>query len=236
MRRIGSWATVLVLAAFALAGCQASSGGTGTDAKVKTDVAANIGDYQVQKVAILGFVNLTGEKEAEQLVGYVTRALHDTGKYQFFGADDLVRESTRLGIEGDYNRCFDTWKKVRALDGDKLTRFLEAVGYDAVVGIEINKWSENKLDPSQEGTSDTTVGLKVEMFAPDGTVLWSASLQKIEKSAPYYPSFNTRATTSGEARTTSTSAVPEPPAIEKVAMDAANELAATLPDIKGGAS
>ena len=234
MRRIGLLVTVLI-AMSVLAGCQASSGG-GSDARVTTDVAANIDEYAVERVGILGYVNLTGEKEAEQLVGYVTRAMAETGRYQFFGLDDVERSVGRLGLDSDYNRCLETWKKVRKVDPANVAQLLEALEYDAVIGIEVNQWSELKIDPNQEGTSDTTVGLKVEMFAADGTLLWSASHQKIEKSAPYYPSFNTRATAGGEARTTSSGAVPEPPVIEKVALDAANEVAATLPVIGGGAS
>ncbi len=234
MKRTGLLVTILI-AMSALAGCQASSGG-GANNKVTTELAPNIEEYTVRKVGILGYTNLTGDKDAEQLVGYVTRALYDTGKYQFFGLDEVERSVARRGLEDDYDRCLETWKKVRTLDPDRLQRLLKALEYDAVVGIEIDKWSEVQIDPSQEGTSDTTVGLKVEMFAPDGTVLWSASQQKIAKSAPYYPSFNTRATAAGEARTTSTGAVPDAPPIEKVAIDAANEVAATLPDIGGGES
>ena len=125
-----------------------------------------------------------------------------------------------------------TWRARRTVDESVVQAVLAATGYDAVLGMEITKWSEVKLEPTQEGTSDTTVGARVAMYGADGSLLWSASHQKVEHSPPYLPSYNTRATTSGEAVTTAKGAVPNPPDIKKVALAASQELAETLPLIR----
>ena len=227
---------LITVVGFAWMGCQASSGGAGEGAKVRVDVAPNLSDYDVHKVAILGFVNLTGDPKADRLADDVTRALFQSGKYQFTTAGNFAADAKRVGEQSDYDRCMETWRKRRVMDGEKLTRLLEATGQDALLAIEINKWSEEKIGPNQEGTSNTSVGLKLKLFAPDGTVLWSASQLKVKKSPPYFPDFNTRATIGGEARTTSAGAVPDPPPIEKVAVETANEVVEQLPLIRKGAA
>lgn len=231
MRRIVG---MVLIAAVSLVwgGCQASSGGAGNASGVKVEIAPDLSPYQIHKVAILDFVNQTGDPDANQLADDVTRALFQSGKYQFTTRSSFSDDAKRVGEEKDYKRCLETWRKRRVMDEEPLSRLLQATGKDAVIAMECNKWSEEKLSPTQEGTSNSSVGLKVALFASDGTLLWSGSQLKVEKSVPYFPDFNTRATTTGEARTTSARAVPDPPAIEKVAVKAAEEVVAKLPVIR----
>jgi hypothetical protein len=215
-----------------LVGCKASQGG-GQGASIKADLAPNLGDYQVTRVAILGIANTAGDEEALQIADYVVQALMTTGMYQFATPEDFERDAKRLAVSEDYERLLRTWQKKRLLDEPVMERVLEKTGYDALIAMEVTRWEEVKLEPSQEGTSDTSVGLDVSMFAIDGTPLWSASDDRTVESRPYLPSFNTRATSSGEAATTATSAVPDPPPIEQVAREVANDVVATLPRIGG---
>jgi hypothetical protein len=231
MRRFGWFGTVALMGAIAVIGCQAASGGKGA-VRVKTELAPNIDSYNVSKIAVLGLANTTGNPDADKMADYITQALGGTEKYYFADRETFARDAEQFRVAQDYDRLLSSWQKVRKLDPKELSAVLEATGYDALVGIEVNKWEEVKLSPNQEGTSDTSVGARVEMYAPDGTLLWSASDLKTEKSQPYNPEYNIRATTQNQARTTSAKAVPDPPPIEKVAVAVSTEIADTLPLIK----
>jgi hypothetical protein len=223
---------VLMIAALvALGGCKASSGKSkGT--RVATELAPNLDDYHVETVAALGFVNNTGDPEADEMATLMIQALYQAGVYHFVVKEDFERDAKRVGMGEDFDRMVRTWRKKLTVDEKIVERILAATEYDAVIGMEITKWEEVKLQAHQEGTSDTSVGVHLHMYGPDGTLLWSASDLKTEHSITYLPSFNTRATGSGEAVTTSAGAVPDPPPIRKVATEIAQNIAATMPVIK----
>ena len=124
-----------------------------------------------------------------------------------------------------------------ALDGEAVSRLRAAKGRESdkplpVIAAEVSRWEEVAIDPLQEGTSDTSVGVLVEMYARDGTLLWSAKESITEHSRPYLPDFNLRGTESGRAVTTSRGAVPEPPEVKKVAEKLAEVVMSTIPNVK----
>jgi hypothetical protein len=220
-----------ILFAMGLAGAVALAGPA--SAKVKTTVAPNLGDYALRKVAVLGFANTTGVEAADQLAVYVVQALVETERSYFAPADRFALEAKQAGVQAEHARMLSTWAKKRTVDEEVLGKVLAATGYDGLLGIEVSEWKQNKLEPTQEGTSDTIVGALVRLYAADGTLLWSATERRTERSQPYLPSFNLRPTASGETRTTSAGAVPSPPPYEKVAVGLARGLAATLPSLEG---
>lgn len=232
MRTKLSIALLMLAVGVVLAGCQASQGGGG--GKVATQLAANLDDFDIHRVAILGFANNAGDPEANEMGDTMIRAIYATETYQFINSSTFAMDAKRVGVEDAYDRMMSTWMKKHTVDRLVAEKVLGATGYDAVIGIEITKWEEVKLEPTQEGTSDTSVGVRVNMFAADGTLLWSASDLRTEHSTTYLPRYNISATQSGESRTTNLSAVPDPPEIRKVAMKVAQAVAATLPVIKAG--
>lgn len=221
----------MVSAALLVAGCQASTGGG--SAKVKVDLAPNVQDYEVRQVAVLSFANTAGNPDADVMYNYILQAMGANTKYVISTVEMFESEVKRAGVQEDYERVVESWRKRRLIDEAPLGKLLDATGNDALLCMAVTKWERLKLEPTQEGTSNTTVGLTLEMYAPDATLLWAASHTKIAKSAPYNPEFNLRSTMSGETRTTSTSSVPDPPLIDKVAIEAANEAVATMPDLSG---
>ncbi len=226
----------MMSAALLLAGCQASSGGGSAGVKVKVDLAPNAQDYQVQQVAVLTFTNTSGNPDADVMYNYILQAMGANTKYVISTVEMFESEVRQAGVQEDYSRVAESWRKRRLIDAAPLGKLLDATGNDAVLCMDVSKWERLKLEPTQEGTSNTTVGLTVEMYAPDATLLWAANHTKLAKSPPYNPDFNVRSTMSGEARTTSTSSVPDPPLIEKVAIEAANEAVATMPNLTGSAA
>lgn len=226
----------MVSAVLLVAGCQASTGGGSGGAKVKVDLAPNAQDYQVQQVAVLTFMNTSGNPDADVMYNYILQAMGSTTKYVISTVEMFEAEVRQAGVQEDYARVVESWRKRRLIDAIPLGKVLDATGNDAALCMDITKWERLKLESTQEGTSNTTVGLTVEMYAPDATLLWAAHHTKIAKSAPYNPEFNLRSTMSGETRTTSSSSVPDPPLIEKTAMEAANEAVATMPNLTGAAA
>src|SRR5262245_37210071 len=197
--------------------------------KVKVQLAPNLANYNVQEVAILGMANTSNESDAEQMSVHLIRALNATGKYHFVTTEQFATDAKRTGVGTEFDRLRNTWLKKRVMEPEIVKKVLTAAKYDAVVGMEVSRWEKKTVDPLQEGTSDTSVGILVRMVAQDGTILWSASENKTVLSEPYLP--NLRATTDG-GEAVPTGSVPQPPDIKKVGMDMASEITATLPQIK----
>lgn len=223
---------VLVMA-IGMVGCKSSTG-QGQGAKVATEVAPNLDDYHIETVAVLAFANTTGDPKADEMGIYLIQSFYGRELYHFIPSVDFALDAARVKMEADHARLVRTWEKKRTVDENVVERLLEATGYDALIAAEVNKWEEIKIQANQEGTSDTMVGVAVKMYAKDGTLLWSASELQTRESVAYLPSFNTRATESGRAVITSQSAVPDPPPIEQVARQVAEDLAKEMPTVKGG--
>jgi hypothetical protein len=201
--------------------------------KVKVQLAPNLAAYNVQEVAILGLANTSNESDANQMSAHLIRALNATGKYHFVTTEQFATDAKRTGVSAEFERLRNTWLKKRVMEPEIVKKVLGAAKYDAVVGMEVSRWEKKTVDPFEEGTSDTSVGILVRLVAQDGTILWSASENKTVQSTPYLP--NLRATTNG-GEAVPTGSVPQPPDIKKVGIDIANEITATLPVIKKAAT
>jgi hypothetical protein len=213
-------------------GCKSATTRGSDQARVKTEIADNLSDFKVEEVAVLGLSNTTGDEEAELMSRYVMEALHEAGQFHVVPAPRLGQDAERTGVGEDYKRLFSTWQKTNRMDARIVQHVLGATGYDAVLGIVVTKWEEVKIDATQEGTSDTSVGLVLKLFAADGTLLWSASDLKTEHSIAYLPSYNTKSTMGGRAVTTAPGGVPDPPPVEKVALEMARNVVSTMPEFK----
>lgn len=221
---------VIVLVVGILPGCQTASSPTGKRPAVAVDLAPNLDSFKVEKVAVLGFVNTTGQDRANLMERYVDAALAQSAPYQIVKQSSFMRDAERHQMSADFGRTLEVWQKVRALTRADVEGLLDAAGCDAMLGWEVTHWKEEKIDSYQEGTSKTTVGLKMVLYAKDGTLLWSGSGLKTAESLPYNPELHTRSTVSGEA-VQDKGAVPEPPKIEPVAQQLAEEVVATMPKI-----
>jgi len=195
--------------------------------KVKVQLAPNLSNYNVKEVAILGLANTSNESEADQMATHLIRALNATGKYHFVTAEQFGIDAKRTGVSVEFDRLRNTWLKKRVMEPEIVKKVLAATKFDAVVGMEVSRWEKKTIDPLEEGTSDTSVGVLVRLVAQDGTILWSATENKTVQSEPYIPNVRNAG---GEAVTQGN--VPQPPEIKKVAIDIANEVTATLPLIK----
>ena len=225
-------AAVVLAMTIGLVGCKASTGGNVGKGSFRTETAENAVAYTVNRVALLDAVNTSGDTDGDEMVEYLVRALHASGKYQFASAAEFARDAARAGVEADHDRLAQTWKQRRTVEPRLAEGVLTATSYDALLALEVTHWEELQIQATQEGSSSTTVGIRVRMYAADGTLLWTGSDRRTVDSAPYLPEFNQRATATGQIRTTSSAAVPEPPRVETVAPLVAEELAAAMPVIR----
>ncbi len=228
-----------VIGAAALAlmvgGCKSattsSSGGGGLHSDLLVEDPAI---YAIESVAILPISNISGDVKALDMQQYALSALDATGKYRFSTIDRFASDAELRGLQQDYDTLVEGWNKRRVIDPARAKKLLEATQYDAVIGMEITNWESFQIPATQEGVSTTTVGLGMQMYSADGTHLWTGSKIRVAESLPYYPDFNTTSDNTGIARTTVQSAVPEPPRIETIAAEVAQEVAGALPRFGGG--
>ena len=202
-------------------------GAPDVEAKVKVQVAPNLAAYNVQQVAMVGLANTSSDTEAQQMAGHLIRALSATGKYHFVSVEEFAASAKRTGVGVEYERIRSVWLKKRVMEPEIVKKVLAATKYDAIIGAEVSRWERETIDPLEEGTSDTSVGVLIRMMAYDGTLLWSASETRTVQSEPYIPNIRSAG---GEALATGT--VPQPPDIKKVAYDLATDVVATMPNIK----
>jgi len=219
-----------------LTGCQsgARSGGTGARAAVAVDIAADVDDYTVDRVGVLSFSNTTGVQKADVARRYVYAALAQADRFFLTKEETVARHVQRSGAGPEYERLLGVWGKRRIISAPDLTEVCRAAGFDAMLTIEVSKWAEEKIDRFQEGSSTTSVELKMHLYAADGTLLWSGSSMKVGRSQPYNPEMHMRATQDGEA-VLDESRIPDPPPIEPLAQELAREIAATIPDLRADA-
>jgi hypothetical protein len=207
----------------------ALAAGTSLAGKVKVEKIKNIKDYTIETIAMLDVSYTIDDEYIENMVVYTTQALFESEKYHFITIDTFELDCKRLEVLEDRETLLELWAKRGELDEDLVKKVLEVTGYDAIIVGDITHWEQMKLQPSQEGSSTTTVGLNLMLYAADGKRIWAGKYQERFESPPYYPSFNTRSDPSGINRTTSQAAIPEPPRYEKVAPKVAEKVVKKLP-------
>jgi len=226
-------AMVLVLAAAVpLAGCQkkTTGGAAGDLPVVTTDVDPIFEEYDIQTVGVLNIANTSNNRDAVDLKKMMEIALLQSGKYKFDKSDRFAKDAARLGVEAGHKRLQHSWEQALTLDDINLKAVCEATGVDAVLAYEVSQWDEQKVDMYQEGTSKTSVRLRIVIFAADGTLLWSKKRQMVKESNYYNPDLYTRSTQSGEAIYDESKVPPAPP-IKPVAQELVTEMVDTIPKV-----
>ena len=118
----------LVLAVLLLAfgiGCRAANRGSEA-ARVATELAPNIDQYHVESIAILGYSNTTGEKNADEMAEFMTTALLLSGKYRFDIAEDFERDLRFIDMGSEHTRMIKTWRRKHKVDENVVQRALAA--------------------------------------------------------------------------------------------------------------
>lgn len=202
-------------------------------AKEKSDLAVTIDpafwDRSIAKIGLLDLVypHMNDDRmyEVEDMVQAV---LQEQGDFELFFPDDIKNSGERVNKTA-YETLLRTWKARRELDPPSLEALRDALGVDALVGVELTHWEQHQLEFTEEGNSTTTVGLRAWMWdTKDRTLLWQASLIKVAKSPPYNPSGATVSDAGGGTRQ-GIKAVPEPPRYEIVSEEVVEKVIGAYP-------
>jgi hypothetical protein len=247
-------AFAVIASAALLAGCKASTGGTGvgTDvtgstsaskpaaakAPARTKAAPSSVDsawagYGVRSVAMLSLANTTAKPTATPLVmGMIERELKREARHVYFTWDEARAEAVRRDAGEEYGRLTASWQKARALSAEQLASFGRKLGVQAVLVGEISRWDTRKLAFNEEGNSTTDVAISLELYATrDGKTIWSAKDSRSEKSVYYSPGDqNVKYDATGRAQSNTSRLAPEPPPVEDVAKKVVAAVAAAVPE------
>jgi hypothetical protein len=213
-------------------GCKAS-GGTKGAGGVRTEIDPGASEHAVTWVGILTVANGTQDEGALEIARHVATALAERGYPRFSTLEGFAAEAGRVGRTAEYEMLVKQFRKKAILDPAPLRRLLEGTGHDGILGIEVTDWEERPVDPSIEGTSDTSVGLRLVLYAADGTRLWSGHKLLVEHSMPWDPSawLATRESPEG-AQTVRTEKVPPAPPIANVALEVSRSVVSAIPDLR----
>ncbi|HEX7879279.1 MAG TPA: hypothetical protein VF720_07700 [Candidatus Eisenbacteria bacterium] len=209
-----------LLAGPALAGKEKST--------LKATVDPAYWDRKITKIGLLGFTwpHQDDVRMQETIPDLVKGALQDQGEFTLLFPDDVKKAAELGGNKEAYETLMRVWRTRNELDQPALATIQAALGLDAIAGTEVTHWEQHKLDPSEEGYSTTTVGMRTRMWdAHDRLLLWEATMVKVEKSPPYSPS--TAVDAGGTTR--STGSVPEPPEYDVVTEEVVNQIIGSFP-------
>ncbi len=186
MNRAVSLCCVITLAAVAVvfSGC-----GTQAVTPKATTVflAPNYASRTIETVAILPLSNVTGEPDAERMLGNaIELQLVDRRDYTFMTVQRLTRSAQASGLTGDLESLQDQWVHTRKFKPEQARKLADELKIDAFLVGTIDKWQKVDLRPEETGTPHTDVGCRVYLMdARTGDRLWEASADRVVK-GPYY--------------------------------------------------
>lgn len=211
----------------------AATAGKGKKSEVAVKVDSTFFSHTIQRIGLIDIhLPSTNDERTEMVVDMVQASLQEQGDFEIHFPGDIKSAAERSGHKTEYETLMRVWLARRELDPPALKELAEALGLDAVAGVELTHWEQQKIDFSQEGYSTTTVGLKVWMWdAKDRTLLWEASQVKTARSIPYNPSQSIVADAGGGARQ-AIKDVPEPPEFDDVAQEVVSNVMTSYPKEK----
>jgi hypothetical protein len=202
-------------------------------AKDKGDPAVTIDptfwDRTITKIGLLDLVypHMNDDRMYE-VEDMIQAMLQDQGDFELFFPGDIKSSGERVNKTA-YETLLRTWKSRRELDPPSLDALREALGVDALIGVELTHWEQHQLEFTEEGNSTTTVGLRAWMWdTKDRTLLWESSLIKVSKSPPYNPSGSTVSDAGGGTRQ-GIKSVPEAPRYEIVSEEVVEKVIGAYP-------
>jgi hypothetical protein len=202
-------------------------------AKEKSDLAVTIDpaywDRTITKIGLLDLVypHMNDDRMYE-VEDMIQAMLQDQGDFELFFPGDIKSAGERVNKTA-YDTLLRTWQSRRELDPPSLEALRDALGVDALVGVELTHWEQRKLEFTEEGNSTTTVGLRAWMWdTKDRTLLWESSMIKVAKSPPYNPAGSAVSDAGGGTRQ-GIKAVPEPPRYEIVSEEVVEKVIGAYP-------
>jgi hypothetical protein len=180
--------------------------------KVAVTVDPSFKEKKISRIAVLQVITPSGvDDRVYEMEDPILAAIQEQGEFDILFPTDFKAAAERGGAAESWTAIDRVWHSRREIEGPQLQKVQQATSIDALVGVEVTHFEQHRLDFSTEGTSTTTVGLKVWMFdARDKKLLWQASQVYVAESPPYNPSNSVASDASGVTRQVGKN-VPEPP-------------------------
>lgn len=194
-------------------------------------------ELSVSRVAFIGVRSTLGDEPGRVFAETVVRGELQGNQTRFVILTERMarQRAEQAGKMELYERVARVWKDDELIDQFLCRELCADLGVDALMAGTLNAWESETIDPSQEGTSFSRVGVGLYLFSGEtGLLVWGAEREEREDSIPYRPadgassSFSSTGAAAREERRAD-QAVPEPPPIEKVAREVMGELIAALP-------
>lgn len=198
--------------------------------RVAVTVAPDYFQRKIGKIALLDVITPRGvDDRVFEMEDMIQFALQEQGDFEILFPSDFKSAAERGGAKEAYEALLRVWRSRRDIEAPSLAKVAPATSIDALLAAEVTHFEQAKIDFMQEGNSTTTIGLKIQMFdAHDRTLLWEASMVKVEKSQPYKPDAYITADASGRSQQR-VNVVPEPPEYELTSQKVVDLVIGTFP-------
>lgn len=222
------------IAALAFSGC----GSKGVTPKATTVfLDPEFASRSVETVALLPFANMTGEADAEKILGAaIERQFAFRTDYEFMTVNRVQRKAQAAGMSADMESLRRQWMHQREFKTNLSRKLADELKVDAFMVGEITKWEEVDLRAEETGYPTTTVAARVYLMdARTGAKLWEATANKVVKGQYWNPADQTITGYVDEAGIARGSGgtpvqVVEAPSIREVADEAAADIVTAMPD------
>lgn len=231
----------MTMAVAAGPGCSKKSAGSSAALRVYT--APQWPELEVKSLAYLGARNTSGQATAlEQASRLIAAEIRGSQSDYIVLGDATVEERAAAAGKGELlEKVRRVWQSDQLVDQFLAKELCETLGVDGLLVAELSDWTEYRIDPVQEGTSWSRVGVGLYVYSgKTGLLVWGADRTLRKDSLPYRPTGgdaelagakvgSTSEREKEERRENRLNNVPEPPPIEEVAREVMAEVLGGLP-------
>ncbi len=213
-----------------MAGCQSapSSGSATSPATSRSRYAIEFDSLRV--VGYLGLASSAGDNVALEIMTPRLEHALAGGEYPFIlmRPEQVAATAGRFGLTSLYRDVLDYWNDSKRVHTLKVQELCEALGFDALLGANIEEWSQVEPTPGSAAPAATRISLMLEIYAAEtGRRGWRERVSRtIEAEQAASTTMNTGRQDHGIARVTTAGA--KPPRFEEVADEVAAKAADTL--------
>lgn len=224
------------------AGCNKKTAAGGS-AAIQLFTAPDWAGLGISTLAYVGARNNSGEATALENAGRLIAAeVRNQNRYIVLGDQVAEERAAAAGKSDLLEHVRKVWRSDQVVDQFAAADLCTALGVDALLVADLSDWTEYEIDPTQEGTSWSRVGIGLYIYSPKGSpgpLVWGANRVLREDSLPYRPTGGSAvladegaANSSRERegrRDNALTTVPPPPPIEDVARAVLTEVLDALP-------
>ncbi len=218
-----------------MAGCQSAphSGSATSPATSRSRYAIEFDSLRV--VGYLGLASSAGDNLALEIMTPRLEKALAGGEYPFvlMRPEQVAATAGRFGLTSLYQDILDYWNDSKRMHTLKVQELCETLGFDALLGANVEEWSQVEPTPGSATPAATRISLMLEIYSAEtGRRGWRERVSRtIEAEQAASTTMNTGRQDHGIARVTTAGA--EPPRFEEVADEVAAKAAETLAEAAG---